>query len=255
MPINHVIADIEKVEELTERTAIFIYGSPQKISTQIQKAGINKISLPIYKFMSNTFDDDANNCDWKQNGCDLILSSPGGNLACSIGILEYLRKKFSIVNVFVPTMATSSAAIMALSGAALYVGDKAVTSDFFNYENTQNLSKEVAITKAVKNCLEKGDIIDNDQIDLFLNTWNTISRSIEHKQTFKFNTLGAACAQFDVKIEPKEIHKVDTLDPEFPQTGTAALYLDIDSQVRKLMKDNKYASMVLMSKKHNFIVL
>ena len=59
----------------------------------------------------------------EERNLDLILHSPGGTAEAAESIVEYLRKRFDNIRVFVPMAAMSAATMIALSADEIVMGN------------------------------------------------------------------------------------------------------------------------------------
>ena len=108
---------LEKLSNHTGRNAVAYY------SAWLQK------NAPQSDYLTGINDEDKNGfmaCFHKMDfslGLDLILHSPGGDLAATESIIDYLRAKFADnIRVFIPQLSMSGGTMIAFCGKEIWMG-------------------------------------------------------------------------------------------------------------------------------------
>ncbi len=105
---------LRKMGERTGRNVITYY------SGWLQKPGLQGVE--VNDADKNGFMSVIHKLD-KDKGLDLILHTPGGNIAATESLVDYLRAMFGTnVNVFVPQLAMSAGTMIACSAQKIYLG-------------------------------------------------------------------------------------------------------------------------------------
>lgn len=105
---------LRKMGEHTGRNVITYY------SGWLQKPGLQGIE--VNDADKNGFMSVIHKLD-KDKGLDLILHTPGGNIAATESLVDYLRAMFGAnVNVFVPQLAMSAGTMIACSAQKIFLG-------------------------------------------------------------------------------------------------------------------------------------
>ena len=109
---------LKRVHELTGRNVILYYST--WLDKQIPKELFPVVSIgdaDMQAFMTT-----VNGLE-KGKGLDLILHTPGGDIAATESIVKYLKKMFNNdINVYVPQVAMSAGTLIALSSQIIYMG-------------------------------------------------------------------------------------------------------------------------------------
>jgi len=107
---------LKKLNQYTKRNVIIYYsGWLQKNFIEIQH------SLGINDFDKNGFMTAINGLDSKK-GLDLILHTPGGEVAATESVISYLLSKFEDIRVIVPQLSMSGGTMMACAGNKIIMG-------------------------------------------------------------------------------------------------------------------------------------
>lgn len=105
---------LQRLHDLTGR-AVIIYATAWLESRPISPAEL-QVGLPdiqgLMEAVSNV----------RERDLDLIIHSPGGSAEAAESLVEYIRKRFDHIRVFVPVAAMSAATMMALSANELVMG-------------------------------------------------------------------------------------------------------------------------------------
>lgn len=107
------LADLNKY---TKRNTILYYsGWLQKNAQELQQAlSINDMDMNGFMTAVNGLDPDAD--------LDLILHTPGGEVAATEAIISYLQSKFKHIRVIVPQLAMSGGTMIACSANQIIMG-------------------------------------------------------------------------------------------------------------------------------------
>lgn len=107
---------LKRLSEYTKRNTITYYsGWLQKNTRELQNV------LGINDYDKNGFMAAIHGLDSKK-GLDLILHTPGGEVAATESIIDYLLKKFADIRVVVPQLAMSAGTMMACSSDKILMG-------------------------------------------------------------------------------------------------------------------------------------
>jgi ClpP class serine protease len=107
---------LKKLNNYTKRNVIAYYsGWLQKNSKDlVNSLGINDYDKNGFMTTINGLNTDI--------GLDLILHTPGGEVAATESIIDYLQKKFSDIRVIVPQLAMSAGTMIACSSDTILMG-------------------------------------------------------------------------------------------------------------------------------------
>ena len=112
---------LQKLHEKTDRNVIIYYSgwlqSPDPRGT-FQITDYDKVG-----FMGA-----ANNLD-RSKGLDLVLHTPGGELAATESLVDYIHKLFNDVRVIVPQLALSAGTMIACSARSIVMGKQSSLCD------------------------------------------------------------------------------------------------------------------------------
>lgn len=245
MTIATITNAIQALETRTQRNVFFIYGAPKALSSNATKAPLNRIGPYQYQALVGAIDNPTNLPKIKQNEVDLVLSSPGGSIAFAIAIMRKLYAKYGRVNVIVPQMAGSCAALMSFSGSSLYLGPTAVTSDFWHNTSVPQNVVQPLISNA-SSIIQQGSVVDKAHIDRFILTNSILQRNNGHT-SLQFQQLIAVCSSLNILLTTRDINRLDAHDPQHILNGVAADYLTLDDLIRTYMKNNQLSSFMLCS--------
>lgn len=246
MSLQLILKEIKDLENQTGRTAVFLYGSAKKLTTAHHKSKLNRIGPYEYECIKNALSNGSYLPKLKQNHVDLIISSPGGRVAFAIAIMRLMHNKFGGVNVVVPTMAGSSAALMSFSGSKLYVGVGAQTSDFWHQNGNLAPVQLQALITATYQILATGNVVQKKDIPSFVLFNNTIQKISGHGP-IPYSSFINICTQLGVTLTVQDLISIDNHDPQFPTPGVSKAYIDVDIAIRSYMNQNGLASLVLVS--------
>lgn len=105
---------LKRMSDYTERNVITYY------SGWLQKPGMQGVE--VNDADKNGFMSVIHKLD-KTKGLDLILHTPGGNIAATESLVDYLRSMFGTnLNVFVPQLAMSAGTMIACSAQKIFLG-------------------------------------------------------------------------------------------------------------------------------------
>ncbi|HEU4677360.1 MAG TPA: S49 family peptidase [Candidatus Paceibacterota bacterium] len=107
---------LNKLHRYTKRNVIVYYsGWLQKNSNELQQAlSINDMDMNGFMTAINGLDSTV--------GLDLILHTPGGEVAATEAIISYLQSKFQHIRVIVPQLAMSGGTMIACSAHEIIMG-------------------------------------------------------------------------------------------------------------------------------------
>ena len=105
---------IEELHQYTGRNTIAYY------SGWLQKEGLN-LPYGINDYDKNGFMTTIHGLD-TEKGLDLILHTPGGEVAATESIIDYLLQKFKDIRVIVPQLAMSAGTMIACSADKILMG-------------------------------------------------------------------------------------------------------------------------------------
>ncbi len=105
---------LQRLHDLTGR-AVILYATAWLESRPIPPAEL-QVGLPDIQGLMEAVS------NLRERDLDLILHSPGGSAEAAESLVEYVRKRFDHIRVFVPVAAMSAATMMALSADELVMG-------------------------------------------------------------------------------------------------------------------------------------
>jgi ATP-dependent protease ClpP protease subunit len=150
---------LRKLYDLRQRNIIVYYSAWLQGAEQYPETSIN--DNDIYALMSCVYGID------RQQGLDLILHTPGGNVAAAEAIGSYLKKQFSDdIVVIVPQLAMSAGTMIACAAKEIIMGDHSSLGPIDPHLN--GASAHGIITEFER---AKKDIIDNP---LYAQVWYPI---------------------------------------------------------------------------------
>jgi ClpP class serine protease len=107
---------LEKLHDLTHRNVVLYYSAWQQKTGREFQTGIDDLDM-------NGFMSVLHGLDWTK-GLDLILHTPGGNLAATEAIGEYLKTQFdNNIRVIVPHLAMSGGTLLAFASSTIIMGN------------------------------------------------------------------------------------------------------------------------------------
>ena len=105
---------LQRLHDLTGR-AVILYATAWLESRPIPPAEL-QVGLPDIQGLMEAVS------NLRERDLDLIIHSPGGSAEAAESLVEYIRKRFDHIRVFVPVAAMSAATMMALSANELVMG-------------------------------------------------------------------------------------------------------------------------------------